>query len=122
MPSVTVHAGTSVNYGPISLYSHFVSPGSPLNVLDTTSVMTVDVGSRTEVRVGMLPTTDGTVSRTVFVDGLTEIAVGSVTVGLHAFGQQIGTLQALVPANTAPPAADLSAATASAEYPTPASR
>jgi hypothetical protein len=122
MPSVTVHVGTSVNYGPIALYSHFVAPGSPLNVLDTTSAMTVDVGSRTEVRVGMLPTTDGTASRTVFVDGLTELAVGSVTVNLHAFGSQLGTFQALVPANTAPAAADLSGASPSAEYPTPTSR
>lgn len=120
MTTVSVHVGTSANFGPITLYSHFDPNNPALNVLDTTSTIVPTLQTNeTRVRVGMLPTGDGSPSRTVYVDGLTEMAVGSATVTLTVGGQNVGTFQAKVLANTAPPAADLTGATQSAEYLTP---
>jgi len=116
----SVHVGKSINYGPLVLYTHFDAANPANNVIDVTTPINVSCPSGA-CTVGMLPTTDGSVSRTVFIDGKTATA-SAVNVAIAALGVTIGTLVSVLAANTAPAAIDQSGATASAEYDTPASR
>lgn len=110
-----------MDYGPITLYSHFNATNQALNVLDTTSEIfpTLQAGEN-RVRVGM---TSAPAGRTVFVDGLAPMAAGSATVSLRVgspTGAVVGTFQAVCASNTEPPSAQFTDAVASSEYVTPA--
>lgn len=110
-----------MDFGPITLYSHFNASNPALNIIDTTTELVPTLQSgETRVRVGMTTSPAG---RTVFVDGLTVMAAGGATVSLRfgsAAGPVVGSFQAVVATNTEPPGSDLTTATPSAEYATPA--
>lgn len=109
-----------MDFGPIVLYSHFNALNPSLNVIDTTTEIfpTLQAGE-IHVRVGM---TSSPAGRTVFVDGLVAMSVGSANVALR-FGSPTGSIagsfQAVVATNTEPPGSDLTGAAPSVEYPTP---
>lgn len=75
--TLQIHVGKSVDFGPITLFSHFTSPGSPDNVIDETTSVVADCPSG-RCRVGFHP--DG---RTLFVDALST-TTSSVRITISA--------------------------------------
>lgn len=115
--TISTHVGNSINYGPITLFAHFDASDSSKNVIDTTTPIVPSCPSGA-CAVSMLPTGDGSASRTIRIDGKT-VTTSPVNVAFAALGVTSGVLVSVIAVNNAPPALDASAATASAEYPTP---
>lgn len=121
-PVFPVHQGTSINLGPYVLYSHFDAANPSNNVLDTTTQLSAACGSGA-ARVGLLPTVDGSASRTVYVDALVlTSSPANVQVSAPGVSPPVFTQISVIPQNAAPPALDGSGVVSTPEYPTPTTR
>lgn len=113
----SLHVGKSIDIGPLVVFSAFDAPGSPNNVVDGTSAITVECPSG-KCRVGVLPG-----GRSVFVDGLTETS-SPVSVIVRGNGVSASVLvEVLHPAAPIfPPAISFAGVTVGSEYDTPDER